>query len=234
MLDAPHARLEGSQVSEAQEQFDELNAGLVQRTLAVLNHIARDSRLQSRLLNTLSMLEHMGSHKIMVTQHGPAIEQATLRHLAEESQHAFFMKRKAEKAAGRPLEYTSADLLAPRAAYAYFQRLEAKLLRHLDSEGSPDACYLYMSLIVEFRAVWFYSLYQQTLDRLGQSLSLKRLLGEELNHLTEMAERLEQAGEFSDARIESFLGLEHVLYGRLLDSLQNPPPEEGASCANVG
>jgi hypothetical protein len=166
------------------------------------------------------MLEHMGSHKIMATQHGAAIEQATLRHLAEECQHAFFMKRKAEKAAGRPLEYLAGDLLAPGAAQRYFQRLEASLLRVLEQQGSAGSCYLYMSLIVEFRAVWFYSIYQQALVRQAQPLSLKRLLGEEQNHLTEMAERLEQAGELSDARLESFVRIEHALYGRLLDSLQ--------------
>jgi hypothetical protein len=220
MLDAPHARPAGSLVDHAQTHFDAVNSGLVLKTRALLNRIAGDSTLQPRLLNTLSLLEHMGSHRIMATQHGATIEQATLRHLAEECQHAFFMKRKAEKAAGRPLEYVARDLLAPGAARRYFQRLEAALLRLLKAEGRPGSCYLYMSLIVEFRAVWFYSLYQQSLSRQGQALSLKRLLGEEQNHLSEMAERLEHAGEFSDARIESFVRSELALYARLLDSLQ--------------
>ena len=220
MPDASHARLPGSIVDRAQIHFDAVNTGLVRRTRGLLDRIAGDAELQPRLLNTLSMLEHMGSHRIMATQHGAKVGQATLRHLAEECQHAFFMKRQAEKAAGRALDYTTGDLLAPGAARRYFRRLETSLLRLLDLEGSAGGCYLYMSLIVEFRAVWFYSLWQQALARAGHGLSLKRLLGEEQNHLADMAERLDHAGEWNFARVESFVRLEHVLYERLLGSLQ--------------
>lgn len=220
MPDASHVRLPGSVVDRAQDQFDAVNAGLVRKTRALLDRIASDTDLQPRLLNSLSMLEHMGSHRIMATQHGALVGQATLRHLAEECQHAFFMKRQAEKAAGRVLEFTAGDLLAPSSARGYFRRLEASLFRRLALEGSGSGCYLYMSLIVEFRAVWFYSLFQQSLTRAGQNLSLKRLLGEEQNHLTDMAERLEHAGEWSAARVEGFVRLEHALYERLLGSLQ--------------
>jgi hypothetical protein len=227
---ASHARLPGSNVDRAQSRFDAVNAGLARKTRGLLDRVAGDEALQPRLLNTLSMLEHMGSHRIMATQHGAAVGQATLRHLAEECQHAFFMKRQAEKAAGRALEYSAGDLLAPEAARRYFRRLEISLFRMLDRDstgsgsgsgsGSGTCCYLYMSLIVEFRAVWFYSLLQQALARAGHGLSLKRLLGEEQNHLTDMANRLEHAGEWSSARVERFVQVEHTLYEHLLGSLQ--------------
>ena len=45
----------------------------------------------------------------------------------------------------------------------YFQRLESATVRTLARERSARAAYLYMSMIVEFRALWFYGLYQQTL-----------------------------------------------------------------------
>jgi hypothetical protein len=209
----------GGWVDQAQAAFDERNAALVLKTASLLNRIVPEAGSHPRFINTLSMLEHMGSHKIMATQHGADIDQATLRHLAEECHHAFFMKRQAEKAAGRPLEYVDSDLLAPRAARMYFQRLEAGMAGALEREGSPGAAYLYMSMIVEFRAVWFYTLYQQALTRHGHRLSLKRLLGEEQNHLTDMAERLEQTGELSNLRVDRFVTMEHELYERLLDSL---------------
>ena len=220
MLDAPTTPLEGAWIDRAQARFATLNDDLVLRTRAVLNRITADAALHPRLLNTLSMLEHMGSQKIMATQHGAGIDQATLRHVAEECHHAFFMKRQAEKAAGAPLDFRPDQLLAPRAARMYFQRLEATTLRELEREQAPSACYLYMSMIVEFRAVWFYSLFQQSLTRAGHVLSLKRLLGEEQNHLTEMAERLEHAGSLSNARVDRFVRTEHRLYTRLLDALQ--------------
>ena len=208
-------------LADAEQLFSRLNADLRQTTEALLEQFVSSDTLHPKLINTLSMLEHMGSHKIMATQHGARISESTLRHLTEESHHAWFMKRQAEKAAARPLEYEAADLVAPQAARMYFQRLEASMLHALEPDNAIDAAYLYMSLIVELRAIWFYELYQEILGRHKHPMSLKRLLGEERNHLTEMAARLAHAGELSDARLDTFVRTERKLYGRFLNSLQN-------------
>ena len=95
------------------------------------------------------------------------------------------------------------------------------MLRLLGKPRSARAAYLYMSMIVEFRALWFYRLYQQSLKRAGHAMSLKRLIGEEQHHMTDMAHRLEMAGELSNARCDSFLDAETKLYGRLLTAMQH-------------
>jgi hypothetical protein len=195
------------------------NGDLVLATQSLLQRIVPDSPRHARLVNTLSLLEHMGSHKIMATQHAADIDQPTLKHVAEEAHHAYFMKRQAEKTAERPMEYVASDLLAPAAARMYFQRLEAALTRTLTRERR--AIYLYMSMIVEFRALWFYGLYQQVLQRAHHALSLKRVLGEEQNHLGDIARRLQRAGELSDERTAEFLRFEKRLYARLLASLEH-------------
>jgi hypothetical protein len=220
MFKVHHNTLNGSWLDDAQARFEKNNAALVLQTRSLLNRIVPDAPLHARLINTLSMLEHMGSHKIMATQHSADIDQATLKHVAEEAHHAFFMKRQAEKAAGRPMEYTAPDLLAPASARMYFQRLESATARLLENQRSRRATYLYMSMIVEFRALWFYRLYQHALKRSSHSMSLKRVLGEEQNHLTEMAHRLEMAGELSNTRADAFLEREQALYQRLLDAMQ--------------
>ncbi len=209
-----------SWLENALSDFEAHNEALVLQTRALLGRIVSQAAVHGRFINTLSLLEHLGSHKIMATQHSAAIDQATLRHVAEEAHHAYFMKRQAEKAAARPLEYTAGDLLAPAAARMYFQRLEARMAAALARQRSRAATYLYMSLIVEFRALWFYKLYEQTLKRAGLAMSLKRVLGEERNHLDDMASRLEMSGELSDARANAFLGFERALYERLLDAFQ--------------
>ncbi|HZL94722.1 MAG TPA: hypothetical protein VFB99_13795 [Vicinamibacterales bacterium] len=196
------------------------NDDLVLTTRSLLNRVVAEAQQHARMLNTLSLLEHLGSHKIMATQHGANIDQATLRHVAEEAHHAYFMKRQAEKTADRPLEYVRDELLAPAAARMYFQRLEAAMVRALAGVSSARAVYLYMSMIVEFRALWFYGLYQQTLQRARHTLSLKRVLGEEQNHLAEIAHRLEIAGHLSDAHTAELLGYERALFARLLGALQ--------------
>jgi hypothetical protein len=196
------------------------NAELSSRTRAVLDAIVAEPQRHARMINTLSLLEHMGSHKIMVTQHSAAIDQATLKHMAEEAHHAFFMKRQAEKTAERALEYVAADLLAPSSARMYFQRLERATVKALGERRSARAAYLYMSMIVEFRALWFYGLYQQALQRARHALSLKRVLGEEQAHLGDMAERLEAGGELDDVHATQILAAEHQLFTRLLGALE--------------
>jgi hypothetical protein len=201
-------------------RFTADNDDLVLQTRSLLTRIVGDAPRHARLANTLSMLEHIGSHKILTTQHGADIDQPTLKHVHEEAGHAWFMKRQAEKTAQRPLEYVDGDLLAPASARMYFQRLEAGMVRTLAQPRSARAVYLYMSMIVEFRALWFYGLYQQTLQRARHPLSLKRLLGEEQSHLADVAQRLEMAGDLSDARASMFVGHEKALFGRLLAAMQ--------------
>jgi hypothetical protein len=201
-------------------RFDVDNEDLVARTQAVLDSLIAVPARHARMINTLSLLEHMGSHKIMATQHSAAIDQPTLKHVAEESHHAYFMKRQAEKTAERALEYVAGDLLAPSSARMYFQRLEAVTVRALGAHRSTRAAYLYMSMIVEFRALWFYGLYEQSLKRARHAMSLKRVLGEEQAHLGDMAERLTAGDELDDARATQVLAAERKLYSRLLGSLE--------------
>ena len=212
---APQPWLDG-----ALARFAAGNDELSPRTRSVLEAIIGEPERHARMLNTLSLLEHMGSHKIMATQHSAGIDQATLKHVAEEAQHAYFMKRQAEKTAERPLDYTADDLLAPASARLYFQRLEVATVHMLGSRRSARAAYLYMSMIVEFRALWFYGLYSQALQRARHALSLKRVLGEEQAHLGDMAERLDAGGELDDARAAPMLAAERRLYSRLLGALE--------------
>ena len=219
MLRRDDTELSHSWLDTALSRFAADNDDAVLRTRSLLARIVADSPRHARMINTLSMLEHIGSYKIMTTQHAPEIDQPTLKHVAEESHHAYFLKRQAEKAAARPLEYVNDDLLAPAAARMYFQRLESGITHTLARPRSSQAAYLYMSMVVEFRALWFYGLYQQALQRAQHALSLKRILGEEQSHLADIAHRLDVTGELSDARTAAFLKHEKALYRRLLDAL---------------
>jgi NAD-dependent oxidoreductase involved in siderophore biosynthesis len=213
-------------------RYNNDNEALLPRTCALLGRIVDDPDLHARLINTLSLLEHTGSRKIVASQHGPGIDQPTLRHIAEEAHHAYFMKRQAEKAAGgATLEYVDRHLLAPATARMYFPRLEAAMMATLARERSARAAYLYMSMIVEFRALWFYRLYEQHLRRAGHPMSLKRILGEEHNHLHDVAGRLEIAAELSDTRATLFAGHEIRLYTRLLDAMEQATRIAGKGCA---
>ena len=220
MLEHAKPALALSWLEGALARFAADNDELVPRTHALLDSLVADPKRHARMINTLSLLEHMGSHKIMATQHSAAIDQATLKHVAEEAHHAFFMKRQAEKTAERTLEYVADDLLAPSSARMYFQRLEGATVRALGERRSTRAAYLYMSMIVEFRALWFYGLYEHALKRAKHVMSLKRVIGEEQAHLGDMAERLEASNELDDSRASQVLAAERRLYSRLLGALE--------------
>jgi hypothetical protein len=220
MLESSVHVAKNSWLDSALTQFAADNAELVGRTHTLLDSLVAEPQRHARMINTLSLLEHMGSHKIMATQHSAAIDQPTLKHVAEEAHHAYFMKRQAEKTAERALEYVADDLLAPASARMYFQRLESATVRALGEQRSARAAYLYMSMIVELRALWFYGLYQQALTRARHALSLKRVLGEEQAHLGDMAARLEAGNELDDERATQVLGAERRLYARLLGAIE--------------
>ena len=209
-----------STIPSAISNFETDNAGLKAPTEALLEKIVTTRPIHARFLNTLALMEHIGSYKIMATQSGAEIDQPTMKHLAEEARHAFFFKRQAEKAGGKELAFEPDELFAPAQARMYFQRLEVALRRAFGAHVHPRTIYLYMSMIIEFRAVWGYSLYQSVLQRAGNSLSLKSLLAEEEGHLSDMAERLGEIGDWSSERVANFCAVEKKLYERLLSGLE--------------
>ena len=133
--------------------FEERNLPLVDGVRAHLAGFAADAVLHARFLNMLSLLEHVGSRKIMTCRamRAPGLE--LLKHLTEESRHAFFFKRAAEALAGRALDYGPADTIAPAGAKFYMERLDAEITGTL-GDAATELPYLYMSLIVELRATW--------------------------------------------------------------------------------
>ncbi|TWB56070.1 hypothetical protein [Nitrospirillum viridazoti] len=201
--------------------FEADNAPLVPRVQAFLADVLRTPVSHARFMNELSLMEHMGSNKIMATQHGAGMDLPTLKHLAEEARHAFFFKRHAEGVARRPLDYVQADLLSPAAGRLYFQKLDIAVEQALAGEPPRSkVLYLHMSLIVEFRAVWFYHLYEAALRQAGSKISLKSLLAEEQSHLSDMAERLGALGAWDPARLARMCQAETALFGILLGRLE--------------
>lgn len=206
-------------------EFESANAGLAGRVEAMLERYVALGAPHARLLNTLSMLEHIGSRKIMATQSGRELEQPTLKHLAEETRHAFFFKRHAERVARRSLDYSAEVLAAPAAARMYFQRLDASTAKALGRTANRRAAYLCMSMVVEFRAVWLYRIYHAVLERSRSPLSLKGVLAEEEGHLEEMAGALVAIGASDAALIERLCRAEQRLFERLLIALERSVEE---------
>ena len=171
-----------------------------------LTALCAEPKAHTRFLNTLSLLEHIGSRKIMASQSEPGHD--TLKHLAEEARHAFFFKRAAEKIARRPVDYRACETLAAESARMYMGRLDAHIARELSSGASDLIAYLYMSLIVELRAIWFYRIYHGVLEAQGNAISLTSVLAEEELHLDEMFQHLTAIDPDIEAHIRAFCAYE--------------------------
>lgn len=196
---------------------------------AFLRTVIANPSDHTRFLNLLSLLEHIGSRKIMLSQMKGILTQDILKHLAEETRHAFFFKREAEKLAGHRLEgYTDTDTLASGPGKLYFGRLDAGLTRDLGHHHAETG-YLWVSLVVELRAIWVYRLYQQELVAAGYPLPLKSIIAEEDKHLIDMIDRLAEIGFDTAAALPAALNLEKSLFVRLFTALRHGVTETAAA-----
>jgi hypothetical protein len=180
-----------------------------------LEAMVQDPAQHARFLNMLSMLEHMGSRKIMVSQmHDPAnMTEDMLKHLAEEARHAYFFKRQAERVARAPMPgYHDDNTFCRIPAAMYFGRLDAGLARQVPTAEA----YPWVSLIIELRACWIYGIYHRVLQDAKITISLKSLLAEEDMHLAEMFEMCND----NIPRLQALSAYETELFGKLLGALQ--------------
>lgn len=207
--------------------------------MAFLEAVIAQPSIHAKFMNMLSMLEHMGSRKIMLSQMHRTLTEDSLKHLAEEARHAYFFKRQAERIAGRALPgYTDENTLCRVPAAMYFGRLDAgiaarvippcippasggKSLREAETRGGEvtandaNLAYPWVSMIVELRACWLYHMYQKALQKAGSTLSLKSLLAEEDLHLAEMFAMV--GGD--TPRLQELSALETSLYGKFWEKL---------------
>jgi hypothetical protein len=186
---------------------------------AFLTRLVNDPDHHAKFLNMLSMLEHMGSRKIMVSQmkHPERMSQDTLQHLAEEARHAYFFKRHAERIAKKELVgWVDENTMCRIPALMYFGRMDAGISKTV----GDDAAYGWVSLIIELRACWLYKIYNEVVDEQKVHLPLAGLLAEEDQHLAEM---FGMCGE-NHAQLADLSRTETALFGKLWGALEEAYP----------
>lgn len=191
---------------------------------AFLTRLVHDPKIHAKFLNMLSMLEHMGSRKIMVSQmkRPEEMDQDTLQHLAEEARHAYFFKRHAERINGSPMKgWVDENTMCRVAAMMYFGRMDAGISKVV---GEHDA-YGWVSLIIELRACWLYGIYNEVVEEAGVHLPLKGLLAEEDHHLAEMFElcgenhnQLKELSQYETGLFEKLWAYIEAAYPDTLDN----------------
>lgn len=192
---------------------------------SLLQQIVADPQLHCQWLNTLSYMEHIGATKIAETQSGPHATYTTLKHAAEESRHAFFLKHLCHKINPKACpDYSRGHLLAPSGSRSYLFLLDARVSRACKAAGLQgrelhDLSYLLVTLAIELRADELYPVYQEFLNDYPVRLSVQGIINEEVGHLEEMQEAL-SAWPASLQALETFaVDCEKQLYDSWLEEL---------------
>jgi hypothetical protein len=161
----------------------------------VLRQIVARPLLHARWLNTLSRLEYVGVRKMLKVRRSDALDLSGLRHVLEEAAHATRLKKAAVSLAsdeGLVATFSEAHTLCGDAAERYFQSLDCSAASQLALRGvdNAEACYWLTSAAIEIRARSFYPAYQAVLDETGSSVSVLSIIGDEQEHLAQMASEL--------------------------------------------
>jgi hypothetical protein len=213
--------------SFAMNSASEITAGerdLRRRFEQWLPEVVGDPMTHARFVNTLSLLEHIGSVKIARTQSGEKITATALQHLAEETRHAYVLKRITRAIWPEVArDYGSARLLAGESARGYFSRLDAGVRQYVRRELEPElqspAAYFLVTWLVELRASWLYPAYQGVLGAFGLRHSVRSIIGEEERHLQEICEGLQRLGVADNVGLPSLVNYEHGLFERLASKM---------------
>jgi len=201
---------------------------------AFIERVIENQTFHAKWLNTLSLMENIGSRKIASSEDWFTVSLITLKHAAEEARHAFFLKAQAQKIdANLTKDYCRNHLLAPLESRRYLDQLDVVVCRHLKKEFNYQssklkyAAYLLVTYLIEVRAKSIYPTYEQHLKQKGLPLSLKMIVAEEDQHLKEMDDLLlEFFGNNKDKVLDHLSSFEEKLFTKWLSALKRSVQDE--------
>ncbi len=164
----------------------------------IIQAIISDDALHCRWVNTLSLMENIGATKIVKSEHPLAVNESMLKHAAEETRHAYYLKRQIKKLIPNACpSYAQEFLINPRASYQYLNLLDTRISRLIRAEfGYTGAklrqhAYILVTYAIEARADKLYATYQQHLKAAASPISVRGIIAEEEMHLAEMESAIE-------------------------------------------
>ncbi len=194
---------------------------------ALLKKIVADNTLHARWLNSLSFLENTGARKISASENTISVNLMILKHAAEESRHAYYLKKQIEKLGVDACpDYSEEYLLAPGHSYTYLNLLDVHVSRYLkktlDLNGSAlrFASYLLVTYAIELRADVLYPVYQDELTLQGSKVTVKSIILEEEGHLQEMIVQLRQFSPDWEKHASLVCAVEKKLFNSWIEGIK--------------
>ncbi|MGO9133315.1 MAG: hypothetical protein ACLP8A_04590 [Methylovirgula sp.] len=185
--------------------------------------IIKDQKLHARWLNTFSFLEYVGFRKIVKSQRAETLSAATLTHAVEEGRHALRLKKLALALGGAAFDSYAPDaLICGEDAEAYFQDLDHQTeaqFADCDEAERVRLTYLYVTWLIERRALEVYGLYKKAVAGSEIAAQLDGLLAEENGHLRQVESEIGMNDPQHQTRAPALIALETQLYERFLATL---------------
>lgn len=181
--------------------------------------IISDDHLHCRWLNTLSMMENVGACKITQSERYFPVTESVLKHAAEETRHAYYLKRQIRKLSDQGFDTFEPEfLINARPSFRYIHRLDCLISRLLGSElglTGGELCrhaYVLVTYAIETRADVIYGTYQACLKSQQSPVSVRGIIAEEEQHLAEMDEEMRALFDDIDHWKLKVLALEQSLF----------------------
>jgi len=185
-----------------------------------INLILKNDLYHAKWLNTLAYLEHIGSRKIIKSQNSRLLDYRTLKHIAEEARHALFLKKICKQNFNESCPtFEHKYLLGGDGANKYFQKLDHYIHNDLPRENHFFLNYLYVTFVIEERALSIYTDYQALLTAKDYSFNLTPLLVEETQHLNEAKTLLADNDADFMERIIKFSIIEKELFADFINEV---------------
>lgn len=187
-----------------------------QQMTRFLDLVVKTPGLEAMWLNTLSLLEHIGSCKIKSAVGDRHDRTDVLDHAADEARHAIALKRHAA------LIKDSDDYLNKDEALKYFSRLDHESNQWIDEQlgqSSTWRAYLVTTALIEQRALRLYPAYQQRTTHTSLQRELKRLVGEEMKHRLQIEEAAKDQVSSISQGWEKLLEREDRLFAQFITAM---------------
>lgn len=193
------------------------------RLEAVVARVVKNDHIHACWLNTFSFLEYIGFRKIVKSQRADVLDRALLMHALEEGRHALLLKKLAVKLGGSAFDlYKPETMLCPEAAKAYFQELDHGCDEKFADLGDAERAalvYLYVTWLIERRALDVYGIYKKGLGDSPVAPKLTALLAEEVGHLRHVEAGIAARDPQHAQRSAEFEAFEAGLYDTFVAAL---------------
>jgi hypothetical protein len=185
----------------------------------------------AKFINTLSLLEYMGSRKIVKSQSAQMMSLDLLSHISEEVRHAEVLKKLSLKMSDNQLKtYSDEHLYCGAAARTYIQTVD-HIAEELFGKQNAWISYLYTTLLLEERAKLIYPICGETIEPLGYTNVFKGILKEEDRHLEAILADLGVIDGVTEEKLRALKEAESQAFTQFLIQLDAALP---ATAANRG